>query len=223
MFEALIKVGGSLCNSPGLKELTSRWADLARRYRLLFVTGGGFFADQVRMLDDIFNLSDSAAHWMAIAAMDQCGFLLADCMPGVELVHDLDETLSNRAPCPSAVLIPSSHLRRHDPLPHSWAVTSDALVAWLAGSTGIECLVLLKDVPGVYQTDSPITPPPLLTEITREQLANYEVVDPTFSKVLPDQVECWIIDGRHPNRLEQLLETGKTAGTRIAQDRTPSG
>lgn len=215
MFDAFIKVGGSVCNSTGLKVYAPRWAALARQYRLLFMAGGGLFADQVRVIDDTFDLSDSAAHWMAIAGMDQCGYLLADCMPGVEVVHDLDSALSIAASGSSAVLVPSSLLRRHDPLPHSWQVTSDSLAAWLVGFASINCLVLLKDVPGVYQTDSPITPPPLLAEITRDQLARYEVVDPFFAKVLPDHVECWIIDGRQPDRLEKLLETGKAAGTRI--------
>lgn len=215
MFDAFIKVGGSVCNSPKLKVLSGHWAALARQYRLLFMAGGGLFADQVRVIDDAFDLSDSAAHWMAIAAMDQCGYLLADCMPGVEEVYDLDSALSVAATGSSAVLIPSWLLRRHDPLPHSWQVTSDSLAAWLTGLANINRLVLLKDVPGLYQTDSPITPPPLLAEITRDQLARYQVVDPFFARVLPDHVECWIVDGRQPDRLEILLETGRAIGTRV--------
>ena len=219
MFDAFIKVGGSVCNSTGLKFLADRWAALARQYRLLFMAGGGLFADQVRVIDDYFDLSDSAAHWMAIAAMDQCGYLLADSMPSIEVVHDLNIAFSIAASGLSAVLIPSSLLRRHDPLPHSWEVTSDSLAAWLTGFTSIDCLVLLKDVPGVYHTDSSITPPPLLAEITKDQLARYEVVDPFFAKVLPDHVECWIIDGSQPDRLAKLLETGKAVGTRIVEER----
>jgi aspartokinase-like uncharacterized kinase len=106
-------------------------------------------------------------------------------------------------------------LRQVDPLPHSWEVTSDSLAAWLAGFAGIKCLILLKDVPGVYAADSPVTPPPLLAEVTRHQLAQFEVVDPFFVKTLPGNIQCWIIDGREPERLAELLQTGKTAGTRI--------
>jgi aspartokinase-like uncharacterized kinase len=222
MFDALIKVGGSVCNSPELKVLAPQWAALARQHRLLFLAGGGLFADQVRLIDEAFELSDSAAHWMAIAAMDQCGYLLADRMPGIEVIYDLEMTPAITAAGSSAVLLPSSFFRRHDPLPHRWEVTSDSLAAWLTGFAGIDCLVLLKDVPGVYQPDSPISPPPLLAEVSKDQLSRYEVVDPYFTKALPDLVECWIIDGRQPDRLAKLLETGKTAGTRILQDRAPS-
>jgi aspartokinase-like uncharacterized kinase len=215
MFDAFIKVGGSVCHGPELKALALQWAALARQHRLLFMAGGGLFADQVRMIDEAFDLSDSAAHWMAIVAMDQCAYLLADCMPGVEGVHDLDRAISMAASGSSAVLIPSSLLRQHNPLPHLWEVTSDSLAAWLTGFAGIKPLVLLKDVPGVYQTDPSIRLSPLLEEVTRDQLSRYEVVDPYFAQALPDHIECWILDGRQPDRLAELLETGKTTGTRI--------
>lgn len=222
MFDALIKVGGSICNSPELRDLARQWAMLARQHRLLFLAGGGLFADQVRMVDETFELSNSAAHWMAIAAMDQCGYLLADCLPGVEAVHDQDMALSMAASGSSAVLIPSSLLRQHNPLPHRWEVTSDSIAAWLTGFAGIKCLVLLKDVPGVYQSDSSIRPSPLLEEVTRGQLSRYQVVDPYFAQALPDHVVCWILDGRQPDRLAKLLETGKTAGTRVVPDQATS-
>ena len=215
MFDALIKVGGSVCHSPHLREYASRWAALAGRYRLLFMAGGGLFADQVRVLDQHLDLNDDAAHWMAIAAMEQNGYLLADLMPGIQTVQDFDPTFSLAASGSSSVLLPYSLLRQVDPLPHSWEVTSDSLAAWLAGFAGIKCLILLKDVPGVYATGSPVTPPPLLAEVTRQQLAQFEVVDPFFVETLPGNVQCWIIDGREPERLAELLQTGKTAGTRI--------
>lgn len=221
MFDALIKVGGSVCNSPQLKEYASEWAALARRYRLLFIAGGGLFADQVRALDQHLDLSDSAAHWMAIAAMDQNGYLLADFMRGVQTVHDLDSALSLSAAGSSAVLLPYSLLRQADPLPHSWEVTSDSIAAWLAGVAGINRLVLLKDVPGVYQAASPGASPTLLAEIPRGRLAGCEVVDPTFLKTLPPQVDTWILSGRYPDRLAELLQMGRTEGTRVVPE-TPA-
>lgn len=237
MFDALIKVGGSVCNSPRLKEYASEWAALSRRYRLLFIAGGGLFADQVRALDHHLDLSDSAAHWMAIAAMDQNGYLLADFMRGVQTVSWIadrgreSEILIPNSQFPilpspdaggsSSVLLPYTLLRQVDPLPHSWEVTSDSLAAWLAGFAGTNCLVLLKDVPGVYQASSPGAPPTLLAEIARERLADCEVVDPTFFKTLPPKVDTWILSGRHPDRLAELLETGRTEGTRVVSE-TPA-
>ena len=59
MFDALIKVGGSVCHGRHIKEYAPQWAALAGRYRLLFLAGGGLFADQVRALDQHLDLSDA--------------------------------------------------------------------------------------------------------------------------------------------------------------------
>ena len=39
---------------------------------------------------------------------------------------------------------PASWLRRVDPLPHSWNVTSDSIAAWVAGAVGAKDLLLIK-------------------------------------------------------------------------------
>jgi aspartokinase-like uncharacterized kinase len=221
MFEALIKVGGSICNTQSLKALASQWAALASRRSLLFVAGGGLFADQVRALDKHLGLSDRAAHWMAIAAMEQNGYLLGDYMPGIPLISDFGFRISDFN-SPSAVLLPYSLLRQADPLPHSWDATSDSLAAWLAGYSGARRLVLLKDVPGVYADGEPSANREVLAEISRSELVGYEAVDPYFVKALPPQMETWILSGDHPERLARLLETGETEGTRIMPEQQES-
>jgi aspartokinase-like uncharacterized kinase len=42
------------------------------------------------------------------------------------------------------VLAPYAWLRRADPLPHSWEVTSDSIAAWIARAIGASRLVLVK-------------------------------------------------------------------------------
>jgi hypothetical protein len=42
------------------------------------------------------------------------------------------------------VLAPSSWLRRADPLPHSWNVSSDSIAAWVARAVGARDLWLIK-------------------------------------------------------------------------------
>jgi aspartokinase-like uncharacterized kinase len=215
VFDALIKVGGSLCNAADLCAAAVAWAALAADYRLLWLPGGGPFADRVRAVDARFRLSDSAAHWMAILAMDQYGYLLADVVPGAVLVRDLDAAADACAAGRPAILAPSTLLLREDPLPHSWQVTSDALAAWLAGYADIRRLVLLKAVAGVYRDDPQTEAPSLLREVSKQALASCGVVDPYFTQVLPPHTECWIIDGRRPERLAELLRRGKTLGTRV--------
>ena len=141
----MIKVGGSLAARPtGLRRLMETLAAAARRHWLVVVPGGGSFADEVRRVDRRVRLGDSAAHWMAILAMDQYGYLLARLAPGATLVRGRRELTPGRL----NVLAPSAWLLRADPLPHSWDVTSDSIAAWIARALRVRRLMLVKHVDG---------------------------------------------------------------------------
>jgi aspartokinase-like uncharacterized kinase len=219
MIEVVVKIGGSLTRGVGLKRLCQRLAELGRQHRLLVVPGGGPSADTVRDYDKCYGLSDATAHWMAILAMDQYGYLLSDLIPHSQSVRDLkaagEIALDGRVP----VLLPFDLIRQADPLPHSWAVTSDSISAWVAKSAGAPKLVLLKDVDGLYrQTPSGEGEGDLLEAINSEQLANCEGVDRFLAAILGDsRLDLWIINGNEPRRLEELLAKGKTRGTRWRQ------
>lgn len=213
MFDALVKVGGSLCRQPELVVYAAEWSRLSQSYRLLWLPGGGDFADQVRAVDARFNLSDSAAHWMAILAMDQTAHLLADLMPGAALVDSLKNAAAVCNSGKAAVLAPFALLRQLNPLPHRWQITSDSIAAWLASYGQIQRLVLLKSVAGVYQAGTPGNQPKLLTKISREALRRYNIVDEEFTGILSPVTDCWLLDGSQPERLVQLLAEGNTIGT----------
>ena len=217
MFEAIIKIGGSLYHQPQLKRSLQLWSDLAEKYRLLFLPGGGPFTDTVRATDARFHLSDSAAHWMAILGMEQSAYLLADLTPKAVLVQELAEATAAGEAGRLAILAPLALFRQMDPLPHSWQVTSDSMAAWLAGYVKARRLVLLKSVAGVYGFETPGQPPDLLPRISARALAAYDIVDPYFSQALSPGPECWLIDGTQPERLIELLQTGQTKGTQVEQ------
>jgi aspartokinase-like uncharacterized kinase len=189
----VVKVGGGLAREAGDGALRALGDEIARcgaRHPLLVVPGGGAFADAVRAHDRRFGLRDETAHWMAILAMDQFGWALADLIPGAVPVTEL---ASPRAGAVS-VLLPYALVREHDPLPASWDVTADSIAAWVAGAAGAGRLVLVKGAipePG-------------------------DVVDPYLPTAARDAgVETWAIDGREPARLAELLDTGRTTGARI--------
>jgi 5-(aminomethyl)-3-furanmethanol phosphate kinase len=216
MFDAILRIGGSLYEQPAaLRAALRAYAALARRHRLLVVPGGGPFADQVRTADHSFGLSDSTAHWMAILAMDQYAHLLADLAPGAQLSGDLAAAATSAAAGRLAMLAPARLLMARDPLPHSWQVTSDAIAAWLASQVDAPLLVLLKDVAGVYTSDPRVHGAQLLAAVPKSELTRYNVVDPVFATTLPARVSCWIVDGARPERLVELLERGHTIGTRV--------
>jgi aspartokinase-like uncharacterized kinase len=214
----VLKVGGSLSGGQGLAALGQEISRLGVQHRLLVVPGGGGFADAVRDHYGRYRLGETTAHRMALLAIDQYGCLLGDLVPGSVLVTDL---LAARRVAESGqvpILLPSSLLIQADPLPHSWQVTSDAIAAWVAGLVRALLLVLLKDVDGLFSTD-PVQSESaqLLPQITVEELASHRGgVDEYLATVLASiDLEAWVINGQHPERLAELLQTGRTQGTRI--------
>ena len=145
LVDVVVKVGGALLAHPAhIDAVLAALDQAAGASRLLIVPGGGPFADAVRDVDRRFALSDDAAHWMAVLAMDQYAHLLASRLSVAALAWnptDIATALERRR---LPVLAPSRWLREADPLPHSWDVTSDSIAAWVAGAVGAARLVLVK-------------------------------------------------------------------------------
>jgi aspartokinase-like uncharacterized kinase len=148
MVDAVVKVGGGLLAQPTDLDRVLEAIAAARTRRLLIVPGGGPFADAVREVDRRLRLSDDAAHWMAILAMDQMAHLVASRLTASVLVTTPNEIAAALGRTQIPVLAPSRWLRNADPLPHSWDVTSDSIAAWVAGVLVAVRLVLIKP-PGV--------------------------------------------------------------------------
>jgi aspartokinase-like uncharacterized kinase len=187
----VVKVGGGLARDPAaLRTWCARLAERGARHALLVVPGGGAFADAVREHDRRFGLRDETAHRMAILAMDQFGWALGDLIPGAILTERPRPVRAGAV----SVLLPAALLRAHDPLPASWDVTADSIAAWVAGTAGAGRLVLVKAV---------------------EARDGADVTDPYLPTALREAgVEAWVI-GPQPAHLAELLETGRTAGTRL--------
>ena len=159
----VIKLGGSLLAEPPIwRNALATIASLAASQRLVIVPGGGPFADKVRWIDAQIGLGDDAAHWMAIAAMDQHAEMVAG-LPGFVRVVDQAGMEAAHARGDTPVIAPSQWLRLADPLPHSWDVTSDSIAAWIAGAVRAARLVLVKP----------------------EGAAGGDLLDPYFNRALP--------------------------------------
>jgi aspartokinase-like uncharacterized kinase len=185
-----VKLGGSLYpRVPGIVPILR-----AAERRLLIVPGGGPFANAVREA----RVDDDAAHWMAIAAMEQYGWYVAS--------HGIPPTCRLAVPDRPAVLLPYRCLRDHDPLPHSWDVTSDTIAAWVAGTLGLD-LLLLKSVDGISGGGA------LMETVTSPM--ETDVVDPAFLPfILGKKITTSIINGSDPERVRQFLAGHRVPGTR---------
>jgi 5-(aminomethyl)-3-furanmethanol phosphate kinase len=164
----------------------------------------------VRRADHRFALDRSSSHWMAILAMDQSAFVLRHLADGAVLIQRPEEVRTGRL----NVLAPSSWLQHADPLPHSWAVTSDSIAAWVARALRARHLILVKSVDGVPGPRSAGTSPARIrARARRQQLGT--VVDEHFARALSAEISCWIVSGAHPERVAALLVTGSTYGTKV--------
>ncbi|WP_292371097.1 uridylate kinase [Methanoregula sp. UBA64] len=189
----VVKVGGSL--APHIPAIVPVLQDSPRP--LLVVPGGGLFADAVRT-SACANNAD-AAHWMACAAMDQYGWLIA--------ANGLVTTTQIAVPETTTVLLPYCALRRHDPLPHSWDVTSDTIAAWVAKTAGCDLLVL-KSVDGI-ETGGNVAP-------CIDRAIATDTVDPCFIPfVLNHRIRTFVMNGSDAGRLAGWLEGKTVPGTRL--------
>ena len=177
----VVKLGGRLHNQ--IPEIVPLLCKSERP--LLVVPGGGLFAYAVRQE----HVADDAAHWMAIAAMEQYAWVIAS--------HGMRTTDILAVPEKTAVFLPYISMRQYDPLPHSWDVTSDSIAAWIAAELGIELLVL-KSVDGI-----------ILKGIIQERVTipiQNDVVDPFFIPfVLKHRIITTIINGKSGLSIEKFL------------------
>jgi len=139
----VVKLGGSLLGTPELKE----WLSLLAKQsdgRIVIVPGGGVFADAVREHQKQGEYDDTAAHQMALLAMEQYGLVLKSVQPALAMAASELEIAERSWQHRAIVWMPSQMVLADDGIPLSWDVTSDSLAAWLAGKIGADRLVLVK-------------------------------------------------------------------------------
>lgn len=142
----VVKIGGSLETSPGLRALLALLAG-CRRSGLVIVPGGGRFADRIRAKQRATGMDDAVAHRQAIRAMGQYGAVLCGMEPRLSPVTEIGEVCSAGRNSTVPVWLPGNHLAGQPGTPASWQVTSDSLALWLAGKVNAEALILVKPVP----------------------------------------------------------------------------
>jgi len=147
----VVKVGGSLLDWPGLPGRLSASLEARPGDRLVLIVGGGRFADVLRGLDVLHGLGEDRSHVLALRVLDLTARVLADLVPGFEVVEALEELPSSWSRGRIPVLAPRSFLdqddRSPDPLPHAWTTTTDSIAARLAVRLDARELLLLKSTP----------------------------------------------------------------------------
>lgn len=194
----VIKLGGSLIHRA--RELVKEIIEYsnATGEKILIVPGGAIFADTVRRI----RATEEAAHWMAVLAMEQYGYYIAE-GTRAKLVDSLniDEGVS--------ILLPYNLLKNKDELPHTWDVTSDTIAAWAASKLKAR-FIKATDVDGIYLNGV------LKKELKASELVGKETcVDaqlPFF--LMKNKMNCEIVNGNCTGRLVDAIQ-GNVTGTLV--------
>ncbi len=200
-----MKIGGSLQSSDKLENLCRMINTILEDHRIVIVPGGGQFADQVRKLQKKHNLSDKSAHLMAIKGMETYGLALKDLIPSIKLSKSLKEAKES-----SVIYLPYKSVKNSE-LEQTWNVTSDSIAAWICNKTGYENLILIKrkDMINDLEKGNQAS-----TEKLRKKDQN--IVDPKIPDLIEDyKINCFLVNGEHPNRVKKLLEGKKSNYARI--------
>jgi aspartokinase-like uncharacterized kinase len=178
----IVKVGGSLYNQ--ISDIAPML--ISSKRPLCIIPGGGPFADLVRQV----RVNNDAAHWMAIAAMEQYGWFISS--------FGFSTTDKISVPLTTTVLLPYRYFIKADVLPHTWDVTSDTIAAWVADALHLD-LLLLKSIDGIFING-------ILQERVNRPVES-DIVDPCFIPfVIKNTVKTTIINGSRPDRVEKYLK-----------------
>ena len=202
----VLKLGGSLIRVA--RELICRLSDLAQEdYSFLVVPGGGPMADLIRDLSILYPITQETMHWMAILAMEQYAYFLAD---------GTCARLTNEIKFPAGrgieILLPYQALLRDDGgLQHNWEFTSDAVAA-LAALRLEAPLVKVTDVDGVILQGN------IVPEISASSLIGKKsCIDQGTLQILLSAGKgksCWVLNGSNPSSFIASLKKG-VGGTLI--------
>ncbi len=152
-------------------------------------------ADVVRALYEKGLLSDEAAHWMAILAMEQYAYLLAD-DTGAILTAEISRSEGLK------VLLPYRALLEDDVgLEHSWNYTSDSVAALIASRLDAK-FIKATNVDGI------IIDGKVAVEIYAISLMETKTcLDQGSIKLLKGR-SCWILNGSDPKKFINSMLSG---------------
>ena len=211
----IVKIGGSLFPEDAIKLCEAIIASndsLESPNKIVFICGGGIFANKIRNYNQDMHFSDTANHNSAIMCMDIIGTLLADKVKGLESVKSIDmaELILKQGKLP--LLNPSSIIESHDALEHSWRVTSDSIAMYIADLFKAK-LLIATDVDGIYTHDPCQDDAKLIKIISAKKLLNFG--ETSVDEFLPELLlryksNCYVVNGKYPDRVISIIE-GKSS------------
>ncbi|VAX22731.1 hypothetical protein MNBD_NITROSPINAE03-2090 [hydrothermal vent metagenome] len=205
----VFKLSGSLDNEKILSRLIPVIDELSSKLRVVIVPGGGAFADFIRARSARRKTSEKTAHAQAVMSTGQFGYELAERFKNGIAVYNRSQVTAAFKSGATPVFIPHPFAVDQKRIPATWEATSDTIAVETCRYLRIGGLVMLKSVDGIYKNGK------LQAQAGKASLKKSGVVDPVFGGRLEPGWDVFILNGRKPQRLKQLLETGSTIMTKI--------
>ncbi len=172
-------------------------------YSFLVIPGGGPMADLVREIYSCGSLSQEAAHWMAILAMEQYGYFLADGNEAA-LTREISRPEESGG---VRVLLPYQPLIENDRgLGHNWDYTSDAVAALVAAQLSAP-LIKATDVCGVMLDGKAVTDIPASSLQGRISCVDQGTIELLCGPLKGCSI--WVLNGTDAQQFSQSLKSGK--------------
>ena len=207
----VVKVGGSLFPEKAIElceAITAINNSAISPKKIVFICGGGTFANKIRNYDRDMHFSNTANHYSAIMCMDIIGMLLADKVKGLEATRSIDGVKSILDSGRLPVLIPSNIIESFDPFEHSWRVSSDSIAMYISDLLKAK-LLIATDVDGIYTHDPCHDNAKLIKIISAKKLLNFgeTSVDEVLAELLIRyKLNCYVINGKHPERVISVID-----------------
>ena len=202
----LIKIGGSVAGE--LPHLISELRSLDRN--ILIIPGGWIFADLVKDVDKKYKLDEKISHWMAIACMDVYGYFISNF--GVEILFAKDFVdLRNMGGVKVVLLYPLlKQSKEFVEIPSSWDVTSDSISVWIASKLGLDRVIKITDVEGIFINGE------LVSDLTASELLRLNI-ETCVDKFTPKLLKRYKIDMFicSTKEVKDYILKGKAKGTLI--------
>ncbi|WP_421078419.1 [5-(aminomethyl)furan-3-yl]methyl phosphate kinase [Methanothermococcus sp. Ax23] len=217
----LIKVGGSLTYFARhllseLKIFCSDGSDNGGENKIIVVPGGGAFANVVRDLNEKGGLNNRSSHKLATMSMDLTGIYFSE-ISGIKTADNLYDAKKLLEEENIVILLPSKIVLSTDELPHSWDITSDSIAAYIARLLNLNNIIIATDVDGIYDN---YPEGKLLNTINAKSIKGFTSVDSYLPKLLlKHNIECFVVNGKHPGRIINILKNNNDIYTKITIDK----
>ncbi len=218
--DVFLKIGGSILDQDGATAaLVPILSDLARRHRLLILTGGGHTAKRIKA-NQIKQGHDFYRFWRAVGLTPEVNaWLLASYSADFTVVSCAAEVAACLESGHIPVFAPTGAILNSLYFLPDWLVTTDSIGLQFARLSGARRYVIVSDVDGIYdrkpEEGNCGAPIPRLSAGDLERLRSSKL-DPGFGHYFRRYpLPTFIVNGKWPDRVRAAVEAEATTGTEI--------